>query len=167
MSIAFLIIDMQKAFVDNPKSCGSIQDALEYINETSKLFREAKMPVILIQDEEAGEGPESEGYALMDQLLVEESDYRISKFHSNAFWDTGLEALLKKLEVEFLVISGFAAEYCVLFTYNGAVERNYNVSILQHGIGGFDPMQIKETHHIRPSISYEAVQYILSTINKA
>lgn len=162
MSIALLIIDMQKAFKEIDKCSESINDALEYINETSKMFRAADKPVIIIQDEEAGEGPDSDGFKLMDELYVEDTDLRISKVYSNSFWEMDLDKLLKELEVEFLVISGFAAEHCVLFTYNGAVERGFNASILQHGIAGFDHDQVKETQYIRPVICIETLEYILN-----
>ncbi len=162
MSIALLIIDMQKAFKEIDKCSESINDALEYINETSKMFRAADKPVIIVQDEEAGEGPDSDGFKLMDELHVEDTDLRISKVYSNSFWETDLDKLLKELEVEFLVISGFAAEHCVLFTYNGAVERGFNASILQHGIAGFDHDQVKETQYIRPVICIETLEYILN-----
>lgn len=164
MSIALLIVDMQQAFDEIKKCHESINDALEYINEASKLFREADKPVIVIQDEEAGEGPDSEGYKLMDQLVVKDTDYRISKVYNSAFWKTGLDELLKQLEVEFLVVSGFAAEYCVLFTYNGAMERGYNASLLQHGVADYNPGQAKETQYLRPVVSIETLTYILKKV---
>ncbi|WP_432664377.1 isochorismatase family protein [Wukongibacter baidiensis] len=161
MSIALLIIDMQKAFKNVEKCRESIDDALEYINETSNIFRNAGKPVIIIQDEEVSEGPGSDDYDLMEDLIVEDSDYRISKFYSNAFWKTDLEKILRDLDVEFVVISGFAAEHCVLFTYNGALERGIGASLLQHGIAGFDKNQIKETQNLRAVISIEAIDYLL------
>jgi len=164
MSIALLIIDMQKAFKGIEKCRESIDDALEYINETGNIFRNAGKPVIIIQDEEAGEGPGSEGYDLMEELVVEDSDHRMSKFYSNGFWKTDLEKLLKDLNVEFVVVSGFAAEHCVLFTYNGALERGINASILQHGIAGFDKNQIKETQSLRAVVSIEAIDYLLEKL---
>lgn len=161
MSIALLIIDMQKEFKSIERCKESIGDSLEYINETSNIFRKAGKPVIIIQDEEAGDGPGSEGYDLISDLIVEDSDYKMSKFYSNAFWKTDLEKTLRELDVEFVVISGFAAEHCVLFTYNGALERDIKASILQHGIAGFDKNQIKETQNLRSVVSIEAIEYLL------
>ncbi len=161
MSIALLIIDMQKEFSEMEPCKDMISDALEYINEVGHLFRKAGKPVIIIQDEEVGDGPGSEGYELIDNLEVEESDIRLSKIYSNSFWNTVLEKTLKDLNVEFVVISGFAAEHCVLFTYNGALERGFSTSILQHGIAGFDKTRVKDTQNLRPVISYESLEYML------
>lgn len=85
MSIAFLVVDMQKAFYDIETYRCHIQPTIEYINETAALFRKTGHPVVIIQDEEAGEGPGSKGYELIDELSIESYDVKISKLYSNAF----------------------------------------------------------------------------------
>jgi nicotinamidase-related amidase len=165
MSIALLIIDMQKEFIEWKDSKKSLDNALEYINETSDMFRKAGKSVVVIQDEEAGEGIGSEGYGLIEELIVRDTDIRISKLYSNGFWKTDLEVILKDLNVEFLVLCGFAAENCVQFTLNGAVERGFNASLLQFGIASSDKRQVEMIHNKRPVISIEALEYILSGNN--
>ncbi len=164
MSIALLVIDMQKEFLSINKCKESITDSLEYINETASLFRSANKPVIIIQDEEVGDGPGSEAYELMEEFTTSDTDIKVKKLYSNAFWKTDLEKLLKDLEVEFVVISGFACEHCVLFTYNGALERDFAASLLQHGISGFDAEIVKTTQNTRAVISIEALDYLLKKI---
>lgn len=161
MSIALLIIDMQKEFNAIEPCKKSIKEALEYINEVSDMFRKANKPVIIIQDEEADDGPGSEGFELMDDLVTHPSDHNITKVYSNAFWKTNLTNLLESLDVEFVVVSGFAAEHCVLFSLNGALERGFGASLLQNGIAGFDEEIVKQTQLCRPIISLEALNYIL------
>lgn len=162
MSIALLIIDMQKEFSKMEPCKDMLFNALEYINEVGHIFRKAGKPIIIIQDEEAGDGPGSEGYELMDDLEIMDSDIHLSKIYSNSFWKTDLEKILKSLDVEFVVVSGFAAEHCVLFTYNGALERGFGASILQHGIAGFDKDRLKDTQDTRAIISYQALEYMLT-----
>lgn len=166
MSIALLIIDMQKEFYESEKYKNSLEDALEYINETANLFRKFDKPVIIIQDEEAGQGPGTKGYEVIDDLMTKDSDHWISKVYSNAFWKTDLEKLLNDLDVEFVVVSGFAAEYCVLFTYNGAWERDFKASMLQNGIVGNDPQMVKEAYAIRSFISIDALEFILKKLDQ-
>jgi len=153
---------MQKEFMGIHECQKSLQASLEYINEASEMFRNAQKPVIVIQDEEAGQGPGSEGFELIDQLNIVEGDHKVQKLFSNAFWKTDLESLLKKLEVKFLVISGFAVEHCVLFTLNGALEREFGASLLQHGVAGFDESIIKQIQSLRPVVSLETLYYILN-----
>lgn len=159
MSIALLIIDVQKEFYKVSKD--TIDPTIEYINYTSDLFRQAGQPVVFVQDMEGGSGPGSEGFEVIDDLVQAETDYYVTKEKNNAFFETKLHDLLQSKGIKFVVIAGYAAEYCVLFTLNGALERDYGASLLQHGVSGLDPVQIRQTHLIRPTISLEAVYYIL------
>ena len=161
MNIAMLIIDMQKGCIINEESKETMDAAVEYVNEVSGYFRKAEKPVVVIQDRSVGDGPGSDGYGLIDDLVVADSDILLSKSHSNSFYETQLENILHDLGVEFLVISGFAAEYCVLFTYNGARERGFGAALLQHGIGGLSKERVKDTQLVRSMISYDAVDFLI------
>lgn len=160
MNIAMLIIDLQKGVLESEESKETVKDAVEYINEVSGYFRKAGKPVIVIQDVGVDGGPGSEGYELIDGLEVEETDIQLEKVHANSFYETQLEKILHDLDVEFLVISGFAAEYCVLFTYNGARERGFGTSLLQHGIAGMTKKGVRDIQILRPVISYEALRFL-------
>jgi len=158
--IAFLVIDMQKNCKEATCCKASFEKALEYINEISEYFRDKNQPVVIIQDVEAG-GPDTEGFKCVEELVVSNNDFFVHKTCSNAFWETDLDNILKSQGVDCVVISGFAAEHCVLFTYNGAIERGYNAFLLQNGIAGFDDEEIKRIQSLRSVISYEALEYFL------
>lgn len=160
MSMALLVVDVQKEFFNNDKYRPIIEPTLEYINEAADFFRQAGHPVVFIQDEEAGEGPGSEGYELVDELIIKEGDHRLSKVYSNSFMKTGLYDLLKSRGIKFVVVAGFAAEYCVLFTLNGALERDFEASLLQHGVSGETLDRVNDTYLVRPTISLNAIYYI-------
>jgi nicotinamidase-related amidase len=158
--VALLIIDMQKNCKEATSCKESFEKAVEYINEISEYFRKQKHPVVIIQDVEA-DGPETEGFKCVEELLVSDTDFFVQKNYSNAFWQTELDTILNSEGVDCVVISGFAVEHCVLFTYNGAIERGYNSFLLQHGIAGFDDDEIKRIQLLRSVISYEALEYFL------
>ena len=157
---ALLVIDMQKNCKEETACKASFEKALEYVNEISQYFRDKKLPVVIIRDSEAG-GPETEGFCCVDELIVSDNDLFVNKSFSNAFWETELDALLKREGVDCLVISGFAVEHCVLFTYNGAIERGYNAFLLQNGVAGYDDDEIKHIQSLRPVICYQALEYFL------
>ncbi len=157
---ALLIIDMQKACKEATSCKASFEKAVEYINEVSQYFRKHGLPVVIIQDVEAG-GAETEGFQCVDEIAVSGNDIFVHKTYNNAFWKTELDAVLRSKGINCLIISGFAAEYCVLFTYNGAVERGYSTFLLQNGIAGFDDDEIKRIHMLRSVISYDALAYFL------
>ncbi len=157
---AFLIVDMQKNCKEETTCKASFEKAVEYINEISQYFRRKKHPVVIIQDVEAG-GSETEGFKCVDELIVSDSDFFVQKSFNNAFWETELDIILKRESVDCVVISGFAAEYCVLFTYNGALERGYNAFLLQNGIAGFSDDEIRRIQLLRSVVSYDALEYFL------
>ena len=158
--VALLIIDMQKNCKEDTSCKVSFEKAVEYINEISEYFRKKKYPVVIIQDVEAG-GPEIEGFKCVDELVVSDKDFFVHKTYSNAFWKTELDTILKSEVVDCIIISGFAVEHCVLFTYNGAIERGYNTFLLQNGLAGFNDDEIKSIQSLRSVISYEALEYFL------
>lgn len=157
---AFLIVDMQKNCQAAASSHASFSKALWYINTVGDLFRKQQLPVVIIQDLEDG-GPGTDGFDCVDELKIESGDYRIHKLYANAFWQTELDAVLKKNEVDFVVIAGFAAEHCVLFTYNGARERGYRSVLLQNGIAGLDEDEIMRIQLLRPVIDFQALAYFV------
>ncbi len=161
MKCAFLIIDMQKGPREFCKCQREFDDAVAYINCTANLFREKGLPVIRVLDVGVGGGPGAEKFEFVDSINTNDDDIVIHKEYNNAFFKTDLNDKLKELGVEFVVISGFAAEYCVLFSYNGAIEMGYGVSLLQNGIAGVDYEEVKKMQLLRPVVSIEALDYLL------
>ncbi|WP_325176576.1 cysteine hydrolase family protein [Paenibacillus alkalitolerans] len=84
----------------------------------------------------------------------------MTKEYSNAFWKTELDQILISHGVELVIISGFAAEHCVLFTYNGAKERGFEPILLQQGILSSNNDAIVSTYRERNMISYPAIKYL-------
>jgi len=163
MSIALLIIDLQKAYLKDRKGDPKYKMTFEYINETSKLFRQSGQPVIVIRDLE---GEDSDEYQNAEDLITEKSDINIIKHYSNGFWKTDLEKILKEKDIELVVLCGMAAEFCVLATYNGALERGFKPVMLQNGLFAGSELGLKDAALNRSLISYQAISYITNLLNK-
>lgn len=161
MNIALIIIDVQKAFISHRKGEIEYQNTLEYINETAALFRNAGKPVIIVRDIEGGN---NETFQNVEDLIVESSDLEVLKMYSNSFWKTYLQEILEKENVGFVVLCGNAAEYCVLATYNGAIERDYGAAMLQHGIFAKHPNGLVDICNNRSMISYDVISYMLNKL---
>lgn len=134
MKPALLIIDVQKKFWGlNPTTTQSLNAAIENINTAIALFREKDLPVISVQhvDEEAGLVPGKEDFDLPDELKVLTSDLHIHKRYMNSFNKTPLEAELRKLGVDTVVVTGFCAEYCVLSACRGAEDVDLKSMLLR------------------------------------
>lgn len=160
MKVALLIIDMQRGCREVTTCKLAFDNSVEYINEISQYFRRKNYPVVIIKDVEVG-SPESEEFECVDDLVISDKDLVIHKQHCNSFWETELDNVLKAEGVDGIIVSGFAAEHCVLFTYNGARERGYKVFLLQNGIAGLDEEEIRRIQLLRPVVNYEALEYFL------
>lgn len=158
MNIALLIIDVQEAFIGHRRGEKQYADTFEYIHATADLFQSAGKPVIIVRDIEEGDG---ELYKNVKEMSGIASDYEVLKMKSNAFWETSLEATLKSHAVDFVVLCGNAAEYCVLATYNGAIERGFGAAMLQHGIFANHNEGLIDLYKNRALISYQVISYML------
>ncbi|MNI87084.1 putative hydrolase [compost metagenome] len=92
---------------------------------------------------------------------MHDSDLRVAKESGNAFWNTELEQVLARHGVKLVIIAGFAAEQCVLFTYNGAEERGFRPVILQNGILSTHNDAVDATYRDRNVISYPVVEFLI------
>ncbi|WP_379138841.1 cysteine hydrolase family protein [Paenibacillus sp. sgz500958] len=162
MKIAHLIIDMQFIYLqEDPIEKKIIDKACMYINHVADLVRAKDHIVVHIQDIEGIQDSTKETYEIIPEIQIKDTDIRLTKESSNSFWNTELEQILRSHGVELVIISGFAAEHCVLFTYNGAAERGFRPVILQNGILSTKPDIITSTYRDRNLISYPVVEYLI------
>ena len=69
------------------------------------------------------------GRAIVELLKPDEDDYFVLKPMHSAFFSTTLEVLLERLQIQRLVLAGFAADICVLYTANDAYMRDFKVAV--------------------------------------
>lgn len=165
IKIAFLIIDMQNLFLQGEMEKLPVNNACEYINHVSGLLRSKGHLVVHIQDMEgANEDTDPEARNIISEITVEPQDCRVKKEFSNAFWKTDLETLLRDQEVGLVIVAGFAAEHCVTFTINGAIERGFQTAALQKGVLSTQTEAITSLYRDRHMISYPVVEFLMDTM---
>jgi nicotinamidase-related amidase len=69
------------------------------------------------------------GEPVVRVLEPRDDDYFILKPRHSAFYGTSLDVFLEHLGVETLILTGIAADICVLFTANDAYMREYRVLV--------------------------------------
>jgi nicotinamidase-related amidase len=69
------------------------------------------------------------GREIVAQLLPDENDYFVLKPKHSGFFSTTLETLLKYLQVRTVILTGIAANICVLFTANDAYMRDFELVV--------------------------------------
>jgi nicotinamidase-related amidase len=72
---------------------------------------------------------DSPGAAVARQLIPGDDDYFVLKPKHSGFYSTSLDTLLSYLGAERLIITGFAADICVLFTANDAYMRDFEILV--------------------------------------
>jgi nicotinamidase-related amidase len=73
--------------------------------------------------------PGVRGRPIAEMLRPSVDDYFVLKPMHSAFFGTSLELLLRHLEASVLILTGIAANNCVLFTGNDAYMRGYDLIV--------------------------------------
>ena len=148
---ALIIIDMQNAFVfpEHPGSAAGARAVVPRIQEMLHAFRSAGMPVFHIVREYREDAsdvekfrvqkflagavyavPGTRGCEIVDELRPLSGEYRIVKKRFSAFMNTELDLVLRRLDVEGLVICGTQYPNCIRTTVYDAVAYDYAVTVL-------------------------------------
>jgi nicotinamidase-related amidase len=138
---ALLVFDMIREFVTG--SLGG-SHALKIIPNIKKLLETARklnIPVIFVNDAHLkgidrefdvwGDHAiaDSEGVKIVNELFIEGKDYLLHKRRYSGFYASGLDALLRDLNINALVLVGVLTNICIQHTAADAFFRNYKVII--------------------------------------
>jgi nicotinamidase-related amidase len=129
MTTALLIIDVQQALCTGEYECFEIKRVIDNINDLSTGARDAGVPVILIQHEEEGSplAYDAQGWQLAEGLETSPKDLRVRKTTPDSFYQTNLQKLVPKEDIERLIICGLQTDYCVNATVRQALKLGYDV----------------------------------------
>lgn len=88
------------------------------------------------------------GEQVIDDIAPQESDYVVRKPMYDAFHDTELDHLLRSFEATEVILTGVDSHVCVLQTGIGAINRGYDVTVVEDG------MTTKEQHKHEFAVEY-------------
>lgn len=143
MKAALLLIDVinDMDFPDRGKLLKHAVPAAAKIAALRKRLKAAGVPVIYVNDNfghwqsdfqsqiQRCIGAECPGRAVAGILVPEADDYFVLKPKHSGFYSTSLDVLLQFLEVDTLILTGFAADICVLYTANDAYMRDFSLIV--------------------------------------
>ncbi len=167
MKPALLVIDMQKAY-HGGTAAASMDAACEYINAAASLFRNRGLPVLWIQNKDEYDKalPGLPGFEIVDGLKPLEGEPRLAKEYSNSFNKTDCKRILDSRGVDTVIVTGYAAEHCVLSTCRGARDLDLYSIILRGAIASSVPENIGFVERISDVMSYGALAAALKDAGK-
>jgi nicotinamidase-related amidase len=144
---ALIILDMISD-MDFSGATAMLRDTISAADRILRLREaadKARLPVIYVNDN-FGEW-HSERYRLVERAMASDTarefvaklaprdgDYFVIKPQFSGFYSTNLPVLLPKLGVDRLVITGIAADICVMFTAADAHMRDYRLWIPEDAV---------------------------------
>lgn len=85
--------------------------------------------------------PEARGRELVERMQPREDDFFVIKPQFSGFYATNLPALLAGLGVRRLIVTGIAADICVMFTAADAHMRGYDLWAPRDCVAASDPQR--------------------------
>ncbi len=140
MKSAVLVIDMTNDFLT-----GALKNdrALKTIQPISDLLTKARAqgtPVVYVSDEHYKEDHELKiwgdhsmkgtwGGQITDELAPKSGDYSFEKRTYSAFFETGLDTLLRELNVDNVILTGVVTNICIQHSAADACLRGYEITV--------------------------------------
>ncbi|HEX4610814.1 MAG TPA: isochorismatase family cysteine hydrolase [Urbifossiella sp.] len=146
--VALLLVDVINP-LDFPEADQLLPHAVPAADRLAELKRRARkagVPVVYANDNfgrwrsdlsavvQRCREPGSKGAPLAERLHPGKDDYFVLKPKHSAFFSTTLDTLLQYLGTRTLVVGGFAADICVLFTANDAYMRDLRIVVPADGV---------------------------------
>ncbi len=140
MSEAVLVVDMVKDFVTGKLKTERAQWIVPHIQRLLDAARRTGRPVIYVGDAHLPTDPEmdvwgehamrgTEGAQTIPELEPQPGDHVLEKRSYSAFYETGLDTILRRLGVDAVVVAGLHTNICDRHTSADAFHRGYRVII--------------------------------------
>ena len=130
---ALIMVDCQNTYRRGVMQLSHVESAIIEAQKLLQIARDLKVPIIHIQHD-AGVGTPYDVTAEIGQISAEvapkNGENVITKNYPNAFIATPLEAQLKALGIESLVLAGFMTHMCINSTARGAFNLGFKPTVV-------------------------------------
>lgn len=141
MKKALLVIDVQNEYFTGKLKVTYPNGSLDNILKVMEHARENNMLIIIVQHTGSNGDTfikNSNEWEIHPNILKKSYDYIIEKTKPSSFYNTNLEVILKKENVEGVVISGYMTQMCCDTTARDAFHKGYEVEFLSDATGTID-----------------------------
>lgn len=126
---ALLVVDVQNAMFSYPDfKLHNEEQVLDNITRLIEKAREVKMPIVYIQHTDPDDHEYQEGtmtWEIHPRIQPLSTDMVVQKRKCDAFYQTNLQEVLEKLQIEELIIVGMQTEFCIDTSVRSAFSKGY------------------------------------------
>lgn len=164
---ALLVIDIQNQYLpmvpERDKEVG-----LYMINSYIDLFRMNNCPIIRIYhtDSQWGPHPDSVSFQFPETIRIKSEDAKVIKNYGNGFKKTELEKILRAKQCNTLFLCGLSSVGCVLATYMGAKDLDFDVFMIKDAIMSHNSAYTDHVEDIFDAIGYDVIKIMLAQAEK-
>lgn len=155
MAETVLVIDMLKDFVYGSLKCDRAQDIIPNIKKLNEAARKNDVHVVYLNDAHYPSDYEMKRWEphamkgtqeaeVIDELKPKDVDYEIEKRVYSGFHETGLDPLLKSLDVNKIYLTGLHTNLCARHTAADAFFKGYDIVGVEDGLNAFTEKDHKE-----------------------
>ena len=124
---ALLVVDTQRGVVEGAHQRDTIVANIGTVVETA---RRQGVPVVWVQHSDDHLAKGSDAWQIAPELAPQDAEPRVDKRYSDAFEESGLEAVLSGLGVGRLFVAGAETDECIRSTLHGAIVRGYDALLV-------------------------------------
>ncbi|WPP40635.1 isochorismatase family cysteine hydrolase [Paenibacillus hunanensis] len=155
---AVIVVDMQNVFCkpDGALYVPRTAEIIEPIQQLTAVARAADMPVIYLRHIVRGDGSDTgrmldmypnvneilkrgtPGVEIIDELTPEPGDIIVDKLFYSGFHDTDLDTILRKHDIQTLIICGTVTNVCCETTVRDGAHREYKIIFLSDANAAMD-----------------------------
>jgi nicotinamidase-related amidase len=130
---ALIMVDCQNTYRQGVMQLSQVEPAIKEAQQLLQVARDLKVPIFHIQHD-AGVGTPYDVTAeigqISDEVAPKKGEPVITKNYPNSFIATPLEAELKALNIENLVMVGFMTHMCINSTARGAFNLGFKPTVV-------------------------------------
>ncbi len=137
MSIALLVVDVQRSLVDELPTARRIS-LIAVISALIARARASEAKIVYVRHNGAGLEKQTGGWQIASEIAPLSSDMIVDKTYPDSFRDTALHEMLTALSVDKIVVCGMQTEFCIDSTIREGERRGYVVTLVEDGTATYD-----------------------------
>lgn len=130
---ALIMVDCQNTYRRGVMQLTNVEPAIIEAQKLLEMARDLKVPIIHIQHDAGAGSPydlTTDIGAISSEVAPKNGEAVVVKNYPNSFWHTSLEAQLKALGIENIVLAGFMTHVCINSTARGAFNLGFNPTVV-------------------------------------